>query len=203
MSSETRLLEALNQRLTAIERKLTQLETSKTILDEKKIVARRGELEGKTYTSNENGGITKEVRVPVCDNCGTTCEKFNACSNCQKKLCRPCCITYQSKIYCAECLGSLMPLSKLEYKVLSAIANEVDPRKVSGIAGLRSKDVDSCQKSLAEKQMIESEGFLFRKEPSICEKGLEAISAYRQVYGNEEDLLIFDCELRRVIDEKC
>lgn len=193
----------LMRMLESIENRLNRLEGNKLVLDEKKVVARKGELEGKTYTSNEGGGITKEVRVPVCDSCGVSNERFNACISCQKKLCHRCSITFQSKTCCAECLNVVMPLSKLEYKVLSAVANELEPQKISGVAGLRSSDIDSCEKSLAEKKMIESRGCLLFRETSICEKGLDAISAYRQVYGNDEDLLIFEYELRRVINEKC
>jgi len=203
MSTESkRILERLNERLSTIERRLNQLDMSKIVLDEKKIVARKGELEGKTYLSNENGGVIKEVRVPVCDSCGVSCDKFNSCTICQKKLCPSCSIIYQEKICCSDCLNETIPLTKQEYKVLTAIASILQPSDIEGVSGLRSSDVEDCIVSLAKKQMIENKGFLFFNETKILEKGLEALNVYSQVYDKEGDVQAFESELWRVLDEK-
>jgi len=202
MSTESPTLQRLNERLNSIERRLSDLDASKVVLDERKVVARKGEFEGKTYTSNEDGGIIKEVRVPVCDSCGVSCDKFNSCTICQKKLCPSCSILYQKRVCCSDCLNEAMPLTKQEYKVLTAIASNLQPSDIEGVSGLRSSDVEDCIVSLAKKQMIENKGFLFFNETKILEKGLEALNVYLQVYDKEGDVQTFESELWRVLDEK-
>jgi DNA-binding IclR family transcriptional regulator len=81
-----------------------------------------------------------------------------------------------------------LPLTREEYKVLVAIANGL--RSVEEIAEatkLRKENVRACEESLIEKGLIERKGFLFFSEPSTLEKGLEAITTYRQVYGEGRD----------------
>jgi hypothetical protein len=59
-----------------------------------------------------------------------------------------------------------------------------------------------CKKNLEKKGLVRSKGFLFFKEIEVSDEGLEAIAAYRQVYGNEEDVTLFEEELRRLLSEK-
>ncbi|MEM3368488.1 MAG: hypothetical protein QXP88_00115 [Thermoproteota archaeon] len=83
-----------------------------------------------------------------------------------------------------------------------AIANNIELNVVSDMAKMKDDEIKECAKSLIEKQLIEKRGFLFFYKIVILDRGLEAINAYRQVYGNEEDVIIFEEEMRRFLDEK-
>jgi len=203
MSQEiVRLLERLNERLDGIETRLSQIESSKVILDEKKIIAREKELEGKTYFQTGDGGVVKEIRIPVCDVCGRGSEKYNVCISCGRKLCEACSILFQNRVHCLDCLNERLPLTKQEYKLLTAIANGVRLDEFVDLAKMKKDEIKAFEKSLVEKQLIEKKGFLLFYETAILDRGLEAISAYRQVYGNEEDVIIFEEELREFLNEK-
>jgi hypothetical protein len=200
---EDTLTRRLDQKLEDIERRLKQLELGRVVLDEKKVLARERELEGKTYFQSENGGIVKEVRVPVCDLCGRKSESFNACVGCGKKLCNSCGILFENKIYCADCLNEILPLTKQEYKVLVAIVNDLKSLDGIAVAAKIKKDlIMECEKNLEKKGLIRSKGFVFFKEIEVSDKGLEAIATYRQLFGTQEDVAIFEKELRRLLSEK-
>lgn len=172
---------------------------SKVVLDERKIIAEERELEGKTYLSREDGGIFKENRIPVCDICYRRSENFNACSSCKKKLCDSCSISFHNRIYCIVCLDNIIRLTKREYKILTAIANNIQSNVVADIAKIRKDDMKACETNLLEKGMVEKKGFLFFQKITILDTGLEAIDAYHQVYGKEGDVVIFEEAMRRLI----
>lgn len=178
---------------------MAQLRLSRILMDERKIVTNDRELEGKTYIQTEDGGILKEVRVPVCDVCGRQNDQYNSCTGCRRKLCRDCSIRYMNRIFCLDCLQELLPLTKKEYKVLLAVQYGLDKNKIEEAMRAKAEEVNKCFKSLREKCYIETKGFLFFHEAKILEKGIEALETYRQVYDKEEDVLIFQEDLRRVM----
>lgn len=200
MEELTRLLRRLNERMDGLDTRLGQFESSKLILDERKVVAGERELEGKTYLSREDGGIVKEVRVPVCDACGRGCEKFNACTACGRKLCEECSYLLRNRVYCVNCLGEELPLTKREFKVLLAVAQDVSLRDAADLAKMKKDELAECEKNLVDKRMLDRKGFLFFRETAILEDGLEALAAYDPVYAKQGDVQIFKDELRRFLD---
>lgn len=183
---ETEILRKLNE----IEFRINQLETGRVILEERKIPANLGELEGKTYYQTASGGIQKEVRVGVCDLCGRNADHFNICVGCGRKLCEDCSIIYRNKVYCKDCLYGLLPLTKEEYKVLLAVSNGIKSLDdLTELTKMKRSEVKSCIKSLTEKEIIEDSTFLFFSDLKILDKGMEALAAYRQVYGRDEDVI--------------
>ena len=202
MEELTAILRRLNERIDGLDTKLDRLESSKLVLDERKIVAGERELEGKTYFSREDGGIVKEVRVPVCDACGRGVEKFNACTICGHKLCKECSYLFQNRMLCFDCLNETLPLTKREFKLLIAIAEKVQLEKTADIAKMKKEELKECEKSLLEKHLIDQSGFLFFRETTILDRGLETIDAYSQVYSNQGDVQVFLEEVRGFLDGK-
>jgi len=197
MEELTKLLRAMNEKLGQMDERLSKLEGSKVVLDERKVIAAKGELEGKTYFSTGDGGIVKELRVPVCDACGKASSEFNACTGCGKKLCPQCSITFQATMYCVDCLNGIIPLSKQEFKLLSAMAADLGQDAIHDLIKMPKDDLKTCEANLVERQMIEKKGFLFFQECKVLDRGIEALAAYRQVYGREEDITNLEEKLRR------
>jgi hypothetical protein len=198
-----RLLRRLNDKIDRIEITLSEIGLNKIVLDEHKVFAKEGELEGKTYASTIDGGLIKQTRIPVCDFCGAKSEEFNACISCGKKLCNNCKILFEKRIYCVDCLKEILPLTKQEYKVLVAIANKLRSLdEITMVTKIKKDWIREYKKNLEKNELIGSKGFLFFKETDVLDKGLEAIAAYRQVYGDEEDVALFEEELRRLLREK-
>lgn len=204
MENLARLLRTLNERMNQMDSRLDQIESSKLVLEERKIIAGEKELEGKTYLSRQDGGIIKEVRVGVCDVCGKRCSEFNACTNCGRKLDEACSIVFRNKVYCADCLNQIVPLSKQEYMLLEGIARDVPLKALGNISKIKEDELKACENSLAEKRLIEQKGFLFFQETKILDTGLEALDVYTQVYSNgkQGDVTGFEEELRRFLDGK-
>jgi len=175
----------------------------KLILYERKTTADIGEFEGKVYLSTPAGGVIKEVRVPVCDWCGGENDNFSVCVGCGRKLCKSCSVVYRARIYCPECLSSILPLSKREFKVLIALAEEIrDCNTIAELARMSKDDVKSCIEGLAEKGLIDIRGFLVFKRVTVLDRGLEAISVYRQIYDRDGDVAAFQASLEAMLNER-
>lgn len=203
MEEVAHLLRRLCERVEMLEARVSQLESGRVVLDERVVAAKEGELGGKAYTSLPGGGLIKETKIPFCDICGRKAGEFNICIGCGRKLCVECSVAYQSKVYCANCLSEALPLTKEEYKVLVAIANSLtDLGKIAEASNLEVSRVRACVRGLADKSLVSVKGLLLFRELSILDKGLEAIAAYRQVYGGDEDVELFDSALRRVLNEE-
>ena len=200
MSEFLRLLEDLKERISRVERRLSNLESGRIIFDERKVVGNQGEIEGKRYIELPGGGIAKEISVPVCDFCGKKLDSFYICVECGKKVCDECAIRHRNRNLCVECLKRELPLEKREYKVLVAVANGITcVRKISRVTRIGKKGIKLIVEGLRKRGFIEKEGFFLFSNLYTTDSGLEAISAYRQVYGMDDDVLQFDLELREML----
>jgi hypothetical protein len=185
-----------NERLNRIESRLTQLESGRIILEEREIPSAKGEIKGKTYLQTPDGGVIKEVRIGICDACGRRGEEFNICVSCGHKLCEGCSVSYRRKIYCRDCLSELLPLTKEEYKILLGISKGITTiSELNKLTKIRKAEVRAYIESLTEKEFIEKASFLFFSNMKVLEKGLEALTVYRQVYGRDEDVIQFESEV--------
>jgi hypothetical protein len=198
MSEEeiVRVLKQLNNRISEVELRLDRVEGNRIIFDERKIMAREREIDGKTYFSTPNGGILKEVRIPFCDVCGRKEEDFNICTSCHHKICNSCSISYRNQIYCKYCLSEILPLTKEEYKVLLGIFHGLKTiEELNKVTKIKEAEIRACIESLTKKEFIENSSFLFFFDVKILEKGLEALTVYRQLYGREEDVIQLESEV--------
>jgi len=199
------MLTQFDTRLNRIEDRLNQLESSRNIiLDERRVTERAGQLGGRTLYSSPAGGIQREIRVLTCDACGSRMEEeFIICQGCGRKLCDSCAIAYQNTNLCVNCLRNLIPLTKQAYKVLVAIANEVkDVRAIPRITRMVKDDVVNWRNCLLVLGLIVKKGVSIFSEVCITDNGLDAIGAYRQVFGEDDDIIQFDVELRNYLVER-
>jgi len=173
-------------------------------LDERTVAESARHLGGRTIYAAPAGGIQREIRVLTCDTCGRRMEEeFIICQGCERKICNSCAIRYQNTHLCVNCLGNHIPLTKQAYKVLVAIANDVtDVRTISKITKIVKDDVVNWRNSLLALGLVVKRGILFFSEVCITDSGLDAIGAYRQVFGEDGDIIQFDIELRRCLFEK-
>ncbi len=196
-------LKRLLERLKDLEKKVDQNQTH-VIMEEISTIANEKEWGGKSYLRQPtDGGIIKHIRIPVCDICGRSSDQFSSCTQCKKKLCPDCSIIYLNRVFCIDCLQELIPLTKQEYKILRAISYGVhDTNSISSVTRINQEEVCLYKRSLKERGFITIRGFLLFTETQLSEKGVEALSVYDKVYGKEEDVAVFDSELRRFLSEK-
>jgi hypothetical protein len=194
-------LRRINKRLDELERKI---EFGRIILEDRKEEANEGELDNKVYYSTPDGGIIKTTKVRMfCDWCGRRNDNFDMCVVCGKKICNECSIHFEGKILCPECLGTLHPLSKEEFKVLKSLASEIkDLDTIATLARIKIDKVRKCVRSLIEKGLIQKEGFFPFYEINLLDQGVEVLNAYEQVFQRYEDVAIFEKELERALIEK-
>ena len=198
------MLTHFENRLNTLENRLNQLDPNRNvILNERRVVERPGQLGGRTFTTSSTGTVQREIRICTCDICGHRIdEDFIICS-CGKKICNSCAITYQNRNLCIDCLRNLIPLTKQAYKVLVAMANGVtDSNAISRITRIVKDDIVNLRNQLFALDLIIKRGISIFSELSITDKGLEAIGAYRQVFGGDPDIVQFDTELRRHLSER-
>ena len=175
------LLRHILSRIEELEDRVTRL-TSRSILDERKVPAREGEFEAKSFFENQNG-VFKEVRVGYCDMCGRKPEEFNICTSCKRKLCKECSIEFNNRVYCFDCINEILPLNKEEYCVLAAIADGIkDLDSLEKVLKMKKEKIMECLKNLVEEQFVEIKGFLFFSEIRVLNDGLEALKVYRPYY---------------------
>jgi len=205
------VLARVDTRFVQIETRLSELESQneppRTIFSEKRVVEAAGLLGGRELlASSVDNGIVRVTRQPVCDNCGKALrideEEFSICHSCGKKLCQECGIRYSNMFYCLDCLRRIVPLTKGSYKVLVAIANEVTRISViSELTKMPRRNVESCLTELLNTNLTMKKGLAIFSKICVTDLGMEAIAAFREVYGSDDDIAQFDLELRKYLTE--
>ena len=206
------VLARIDNRLTQVESRLSQLENQnerpQTIFSEKHVVEAAGLLGGRELlTSPVDNRIMRVTRQPVCDSCGKALKidekEFSICHSCGRKLCQQCGIKYTNTHYCVDCLRRLLPLNKGSYKILVAVANEVTRASIiSELTKMPRKNVESCLTELLNANLTVKKGVAIFSKRSVTDLGLEAIAAFREVYGSDDDIAQFDLELRGYLTKK-
>lgn len=185
----------MEDRLDVIENKIGI--NRRLLMEERQQIAPTGNLGGKEI-ANENGTTVKTSIVGVCDSCGDKMgEQFVICHVDKKKICPGCAVVFDQRKICKECLKSNHPLSKQSYKVLVTIANKIDNRRtLHNLTKITKNDLVASIGFLREAAYIIRKGLTGYQ---ITDSGMNIITAYRQVYGPEDDVVTLDRELRRHI----
>jgi len=203
----TKILQTLGEtvsqfssRLSDIEERLGRIENSqdsKLIENSRTVPEEQGELGGQSLSRSAGGGIERVARIPVCDVCGTRLdENFTICG-CGKKVCEKHAIQSGPRSLCVECLIDAVPLTKRSYKVLVAIANGVQDKKtIAKLARISKEDVKVALTELAALGFIAKTGWFIFAKNEAADSGIHAIGMFRNVYGGDEDVVLFDLELR-------
>jgi hypothetical protein len=204
-------LKQLRSWLASMDGRISQMESrqqqqsNQPILRELRVPDRKtGFLGGRIVSTSPEGGLEREIRAPVCDVCGKAIngEEFAVCT-CGKKLDLGCVKYYKTEALCIDCLFKKLPLSKQNYLLLTCVANGVsDIRTISKLTRVLREDVRSSMEDLLSAKLIAREGMLVFSNCRATKEGLEAIAAFRQVYGQDYDIWVFDKELRKYLRER-
>lgn len=195
----------ISSRLSSIEERLGRIENSSTqgyrvIENTRTVPEGQGELGGQSKSRRAGGGIETVTRVPVCDICGGRLgENFTICG-CGRKVCEEHAIQYGYENVCVKCLIETVPLTKRAYKVLVAITNGINgfltKKKVARLARVDKKDVKAAMQELTQLGFIAKRGWFLFGRNEATDMGINAVGVFRKVYGDDEDVVLFDVELQ-------
>ena len=202
MSSELDLAEILGgiqKRLDIFEAKLQFLEekfpSDKKLWEDSQGVADVGSLGGKEITE-ENGVKKKTTLLKTCDCCGDVLEnQFVVCTIDRRKVCTSCTVSLEGQKICRDCMRLTRPLSKPSYKTLYSISYQIDNnRKIHDITKIPNSEINDSKRFLFESGYIIRKGLTGFK---ITERGVNMLTAYRQIYGNDEDVKALESEVKK------
>jgi hypothetical protein len=130
-------------------------------------------------------------------------EEFSICGNCGKKMDLGCVKFYKTAALCVDCLFKKLPLSRQNFMVLACAANGIsDIRTISELTRVPRESVRDSLNDLLSAKLLVREGMLVFANLKASDEGMEAISAFRQVYGRDYDILVLDQNLRRFLRER-
>ena len=206
--SYSKTLKEILEKLNELDSRISFLESLKKennsqLLNEVNVPEKVGLLGGKELLDSNNG-LLRIIRVPCCDTCGKRLgEEFILCCNCRKKLCKECSISHENKTYCADCLRKILPISKKSYKVLVCVANDVWMiRKILKISKIKKKEIKVSLEELKNLNLIEKRRMVIFSIHRITHDGLVALYALKQIYGKDEDVKLFNSQLRNYLLKK-
>jgi hypothetical protein len=195
------ILARIQKRLDVLDMQLQLLEerfpSDKKLWEDSQKVADIGSLGGKEITE-ENGVKKKITTVRTCDCCGDILEnQFVVCTVDRRKVCPSCTVSLEGQKICRDCMRLTRPLSKPSYKVLYLISYQIDnSRKIHDIAKIPNREINDSKIFLLES------GYILRKGLTGCkisERGQNMLAAYRQIYGNDEDVKALESEVKKQI----
>jgi hypothetical protein len=206
------ILSQLNTRLSNIEARLNQLEMQRerqVVLDERRSIDDSG-LGGREVSTTQQGTIQRRILIGICDVCGKRLfddEAFRICGSCGKRICAlpsKCSVTLPNgNTVCIRCLKTKLPLSKSLYKVLVCLANRIHSTDaISKITHVDRREVEDALVKLCSLGLVTRKGIFLFSSYHILDRGIEAIGIYRQIWGEDYDILVFDTELRRYLSQR-
>lgn len=201
MTGEIELINRIKKLETMMELVLESVGTidadKKILIEENQKVADVGKLGGKE-TANQNGIIIRTSAIKICNACGDLIEgKFVVCPVDKRIVCPTCICKSNQQNICKECLKKTRPLSKPSYKILLTIRNCIDnQKKIHDITKITKNDLKESMRFLGESGYIVRKGLTGYK---ISESGMDILSAYKQVYGADEDILVLELEVKKYL----
>jgi hypothetical protein len=165
-------------------------EEQRQFLEEHVVPERRGMLGGRSIETSAGGRLQKTTFAATCDVCGHyPLDGFVTCFSCHARLCVDCSVKMNGIPYCRQHLMEILPLSRNSYKVLACIKSGIDDAaKICDITKMPKDDVKGALAFLVERKFISASGLFAFLERKITAEGSHALSVYKGVYGNEEDV---------------
>jgi hypothetical protein len=155
------------------------------ILEERTVAADQGILTSKRYATTATGTVLKETRVAFCDFCGTRLDDEHrtiVCCEDRKKLCESCAIRYLGKFYCEDCLQRLLPLTRLQFKTLYGLIQELDLGSIRELARSSRQEFDSALNQLRVNGYVEKKGVSLFSVIVVTDLGILAWKTYEAVF---------------------
>lgn len=154
-----------------------------------------GSLGGKEITE-ENGVKKKTTLLKACDCCGDILEnQFVVCTIDKRKVCTSCTVSMEGQKICRDCMRLTRPLSKPSCKTLYLISFQIDNnKKIHEFAKIPNNEINDSKRFLFESGYILRKGLTGFK---ISERGVNILTAYKQIYGNDEDVKALESEVKK------
>jgi hypothetical protein len=168
-------------------------EEGRRLVEEHVIAERRGMLGGRALETTEEGKLQRTVFVATCERCGRyPLDTHVVCFSCRARLCedgpQSCSHRWNGVPYCRRCLMEVLPLSRNGYKILLCLEAGVDnAAEIHEITKISKEEVKASLSFLIERKLISSSGLFAFLSREITADGMQALSVYKNVYGNEED----------------
>jgi hypothetical protein len=167
------------------------------LIEEHAISERRGFLGGKRLGTDSEGKFQKTTFSVVCCNCGKyPLESFRMCRKCQGALCDECVTQWDGRPYCLSHLLEIIPISAKTFKVMLCIQAGIrSAGRISDVTRIAKDEINASLALLRELKLVKSSGMLAFLERKVTADGMRALSAYRKVYGKDDDVLEVENEL--------
>ena len=174
------------------------------IVEEKTLPEREGVLASKRYATTAPGTVLKEVRVAFCDSCGRRLNGNDAtvlCCVCKKKLCpSPCAIVFEGKHYCEDDLQRVLPLSRLQWKILHGLISELPLDEVRDLVRSRKQEFRSALNELRVNGYVERRGVSLFASHELLDRGIMAWKTYQRAFA-DGDVSHFMDEVKARLEE--
>lgn len=163
---------------------------NKPILEEHTVPERRGLLGGRSIETTTEGKLNRTMYAAVCDFCGHyPLDQFVVCRKCKGRLCDECSNWLDGRPYDRACLMEILPVSSGSYKVLMCLEAGIrSTSKISDLTRISKDDIKASLAHLNEMKLVETKGILAFLERKVTAEGVRALSAYKKVYRNDEDI---------------
>jgi len=161
--------------------------------DERKVIDETGQLGGKTVYKTRDERVLIVERIPLCDACSNPAMQENyVCHNCGRKVCTYCSVYFKGVFLCKRCLMIQEPLDKREFRILFAVATEVNNTgRIAKAVRVSKEEVELTLRRLyGNGYIMLSCGILFKKF-ALSDIGEEVLEAYLKIYGADFDIMAF------------
>lgn len=170
------------------------------VLPEKETV-----LTSKRYVTTATGTILRETRVAFCDRCGYRLDSDKVtiiCCICRRKLCDSprCAIYYRGRHYCENDLQQILPLNRLQFKIIHGLSNNLELDKIKELARSKDGEFHLAINALRHHNYIDKKGVSLFSHYEVLEHGILAWRTYHKAFS-DADVAYFGYEVENHLKE--
>jgi hypothetical protein len=160
---------------------------SRDILEERELPEREKVLTSKRYMTTAAGKVLRETRIAFCDWCGSRLDNNRVtiiCCICGRKLCNsPSCATsYEGRHYCEDDLQQILPLEKLQFKVIHGLVYGLSLDKIKELTHCQREEFDPALEELLNRKYIEKKGISIFAYYQVLDHGILAWKTYYDAF---------------------
>jgi len=173
------------------------------ILEERVVPEKEKVLTSKRYMTTAAGTVLREIRVSFCDYGGerlSDSEQTVICCEDQRKLCNSHAIRYLGRYYCPDCLQHVLPLDRLQFKIIHGLINELSLDDIRELARSKKDEFHSALSDLVVDGYLEKKGISLFSYYEVLDRGILAWRTYLQAF-NEADVAQFMQEVDEHLKE--
>ena len=186
---------------------MEHVEEDTTFHEELVLPEKEGILASTRYVTTAAGAILKETRVSFCDCCGYRLDEKKAtilCCVCRRKTCDSpqCAIDYRGRHYCEDCLQQVLPLTKLQFKIIHGLINELDIHQIKDLTRSKREEFVSTLSELQVNGYIERRGISFFACYEIFDRGILAWKTYYRSFSSDGEIAYFIEDVKNHVKER-